>query len=400
MSSLEEIGTAIEEQGIAVRELKSAKADKASVDAAVAQLLKLKADYKEKNGGVDFGPTVAPKAAKKPVPQQVSTKEGPTKKELNKLARKEGHKGTSPALGGGATGMAPISAANTAVVVPAVKVGELALVSHASCPPELTQAVMQMVGTTVKVDTMAEANEPMLVGGGMGSISGDASIARYLVRAAGAKFAGMYDQSNAWTCTQVDQWLQLYDRAVGTKGDSIALLRLLEAHLADKTFVVGESFTLADAAMVLLARKKRGAVQHRVAIERWFALANAQMPAMAVPKKGAGKAAEKAASGKVEDNNEGAGGCPPLEDAVDGAVCTRFPPEPSGYLHIGHAKACLLNQYYAQRYKGKLLVRFDDTNPSKEKEEYEENIIKDLETLKIVPNQVCESMPYVMCYCY
>ncbi len=70
-----------------------------------------------------------------------------------------------------------------------------------------------------------------------------------------------------------------------------------------------------------------------------------------------------------------------LAEGVYSHVQTRFPPEPNGYLHIGHAKSILLNYGLAQKYGGKFNLRFDDTNPTKEKTEFVESIMADVKWL-------------------
>ena len=69
------------------------------------------------------------------------------------------------------------------------------------------------------------------------------------------------------------------------------------------------------------------------------------------------------------------------EGSLEKGVVTRFPPEPNGHLHIGHAKSICLNFGVAEEFGGKTYLRFDDTNPSKESEEFVQSIQEDVNWL-------------------
>ncbi|NIO44874.1 MAG: glutamate--tRNA ligase [Candidatus Aenigmarchaeota archaeon] len=93
--------------------------------------------------------------------------------------------------------------------------------------------------------------------------------------------------------------------------------------------------------------------------------------------------------GKIEKpKKEEREGLPPLPDAKEGKVVTRLPPEPSKYNHIGHALSFLINYMYAKMYKGKCILRFEDTNPERVRKEYVDAMKEEvLEYLDVKPNK-------------
>lgn len=90
---------------------------------------------------------------------------------------------------------------------------------------------------------------------------------------------------------------------------------------------------------------------------------------------------------------------PALQNAEMGNVMTRFPPEPNGYPHLGHAKAAIIDEEYARMYNGKLILRFDDTNPLNEKAEYYDAIKGGLEWLGIEPDIVKNTSDDIQLLC-
>uniref|UniRef100_A0AAY4BYC7 Glutamate--tRNA ligase n=1 Tax=Denticeps clupeoides TaxID=299321 RepID=A0AAY4BYC7_9TELE len=199
------------------------------------------------------------------------------------------------------------------------------------------------------------------------------SMTRYLARVAPG--LGLYG-SNMLEQTEVDHWLEFSAcHLCGALGSSLGDLNNA---LALRTFLVGHTVTLADFCVwgALKANGDWQAVENKAKdfphVSRWFSFLASQAPFSSnAPKE------KKADVGKFVE----------LPGAEMGKVVVRFPPEASGYLHIGHAKAALLNQHYQVSFKGKLIMRFDDTNPEKEKEDFEKVILEDVAMLQIKPDQ-------------
>ncbi|KZT27302.1 glutamate-tRNA ligase [Neolentinus lepideus HHB14362 ss-1] len=176
--------------------------------------------------------------------------------------------------------------------------------------------------------------------------------------------------------------------------DLLTALDSLDDHLAFRTFLIGHDITASD---FMLWGAIKGSVKtlgllknnKHVHLSRFLnhieSLPTTQSAlSLLIAEKASGRRSNKVAASFALG----------LQDAVDGQVVTRFPPEPSGYLHIGHAKAALLNQYFAKMYHGKMIIRFDDTNPTKERSEFEETILEDLALLDIHGDAISHTSDY------
>ncbi|XP_061481150.1 bifunctional glutamate/proline--tRNA ligase isoform X3 [Rhineura floridana] len=216
------------------------------------------------------------------------------------------------------------------------------------------------------------------------------SIARYLGRIATS--AGLYG-SNLLEHTEIDHWMEFSTTKLSAPTSFALAVQELNNSLSLRTYLVGNSLSLADFTVWATLKAGNSAWQEQllnskapVHVKRWYSFLEAQCVFQSVGSRwtaGAAIPKTKVAADKKQD----VGKFVELPGAEMGKVIVRFPPEASGYLHIGHAKAALLNQHYQVNFKGKLIMRFDDTNPEKEKEDFEKVILEDVTMLHIKPDQ-------------
>jgi glutamyl-tRNA synthetase len=228
------------------------------------------------------------------------------------------------------------------------------------------------------------------------SIVGNTSVANFI--AAYSNKCLDFLGANKEQTVAIWQWIEMAQTEIENIADVVKLdpvFQRLDWHLTHSSYIVGHRLTLADLVVYeTLKRSKQWSQyqarykKHIPALDRFFVhidgLALVQTATTVLNgavKKGC--STHDISPPTTEESSSDSDAVVVLPHAEMGKVVTRFPPEASGYLHIGHAKAALMNQYFAQKYNGKMLLRFDDTNPAKEKAEFEERIREDLRLLGI-----------------
>ncbi|KAM7060635.1 bifunctional glutamate/proline--tRNA ligase isoform 2-T2 [Acridotheres tristis] len=264
----------------------------------------------------------------------------------------------------------------------------LSLTVDAGSPPLGALLTVEHVKNDVEI-SVQEGKETILSVSEQVSFTDVNSIARYLARVAAS--AGLYGL-NLLEHTEIDHWLEFSATKLSTASQFPSAIQELNHCLSLRTYLVGNSLSLADLC-VWAVLKDNSTWQEQleqnkapVHAKRWYSFLEAQRAFQSVGAKWAA-GTPKAKMATEKEKKADVGKFVELPGAEMGKVIVRFPPEASGYLHIGHAKAALLNQHYQVNFKGKLIMRFDDTNPEKEKEDFEKVILEDVAMLHIKPDQ-------------
>ncbi|KFK26423.1 hypothetical protein AALP_AA8G246500 [Arabis alpina] len=287
--------------------------------------------------------------------------------------------------------------------------GEIKLSFPPESPPLSVIVALSLSASPVTIDSAA-ATVPSLVFSDGQKLSGASVLLRYVGRSANT-LPDFYDR-NAFESSQIDEWVD-YAPVFSSGSEFENACNRVDKYLDTRTFLVGHSLSIADVAIwSALAgigqrwdslRKSNKKYQSLV---RWYnsildeySESLSEVLATYAAKKGPGKPVaatmskdqQQAVKADAQDKGKPEVDLPGAEV---GKVRLRFAPEPSGYLHIGHAKAALMNKYFAERYQGELILRFDDTNPAKESNEFVDNLIKDVGTLGIKYQKVTYTSDY------
>ncbi|KAL3874337.1 hypothetical protein ACJMK2_037366 [Sinanodonta woodiana] len=189
--------------------------------------------------------------------------------------------------------------------------------------------------------------------------------------------------------TEVDHWLNFAYGQLSCASDFSAAIQYLNNTVGPVTYLVGHALSLADFAVweaLYGSSQWQGLLTQDNSLlnaKRYYKFLSTLEPFVAVQKLvPAVKPVQPQLKGETSIKKD-EGKFVELPGAEIGKVVVRFPPEASGYLHIGHAKAALLNAYYRDAFKGKLIMRFDDTNPAKEDAHFEKVILEDIAMLGI-----------------
>ena len=241
-----------------------------------------------------------------------------------------------------------------------------------SQPPHAALAALEHAKAKVNVEVKAGAKTSLAVG--TATLSGASSAARYFARAGAPALLGSDYRQQA----EVSQWIESAQSTTAATAGQLA--KRVNEQLQVRTYLVGHSITLADLFVFYAVGNVDASL---VNTTRWYATIAADSAVSKVKSTPAAAPAAKASASEPKQKQADQGKFVELEGAEVGNVVTRFPPEASGYLHIGHSKAAMLNQYFAKKYNGKLIMRFDDTNPAKESHEFEQVILEDLKLLQI-----------------